>query len=27
MTVSYCVGVIDWILNQPYRVKDITVTP
>lgn len=27
MTVSYCVEVIDWILNQPYRVKDITVCP
>ena len=27
MAVSYCVSVIDWILNQPYRVKDITVCP
>tara|TARA_Y100000992_G_C20873068_1_gene308188 strand:+ start:78 stop:509 length:432 start_codon:yes stop_codon:yes gene_type:complete len=27
MTVAYCVGVIDWILNQPYRVKDMTVCP
>ena len=27
MSVSYCVGVIDWILNQPHRVKDMTVTP
>ena len=27
MPVSYCVGVIDWILNQPHRVKDMTVTP
>ena len=27
MTVSYCVTVIDWIINQPHRVKDITITP
>ena len=27
MPVSYCVEVIDWIINQPYRVKDITVCP
>ena len=27
MPVSYCVGVIDWILNQPHRVKDMTVCP
>jgi len=27
MTIEYCLSVIDWILNQPYRVKDITVTP
>lgn len=27
MTVEYCVGVIDWILTQPYRVKEITITP
>lgn len=27
MSVSYCVEVIDWILNQPHRVKDITVCP
>jgi len=27
MSVDYCVGVIDWVLSQPYRIKDITVTP
>ena len=27
MPVSYCVEVIDWILNQPHRVKDMTVCP
>lgn len=27
MTIDYCVSVIDWILNQPNRVKEITVCP
>lgn len=27
MPVSYCIDVIDWILKQPYIVKEITVTP
>jgi NAD(P)-dependent dehydrogenase (short-subunit alcohol dehydrogenase family) len=27
MSIEYCVSVIDWVLNQPHRVKDITVTP
>ena len=27
MPISYCVSVIDWILEQPHRVKEITVTP
>ena len=27
MTISYCVSVIDWILDQPHRVKEITVCP
>lgn len=27
MSIDYCVSVIDWILQQPYRVKDITVIP
>ena len=22
MTISYCVSVVDWVLNQPYRVKE-----
>lgn len=27
MPLDYVVSVIDWILEQPYRVKDITITP
>jgi len=27
MSIEYCVSVIDWILNQPHRVKEITVCP
>ena len=27
MSIEYCVEVIDWILQQPHRVKDITVVP
>jgi hypothetical protein len=27
MTLEYCVDVIDWVLKQPYKVKDITITP
>jgi NAD(P)-dependent dehydrogenase (short-subunit alcohol dehydrogenase family) len=27
MSLDYCVNVIDWILQQPHRVKDITITP
>lgn len=27
MSVDYCVQVIDWVLNQPHRVKEVTVTP
>ena len=27
MSVDYAVGIIDWIINQPHRVKEITVTP
>lgn len=26
MSVEYCVSVIDWILQQPHRVKEITIT-
>lgn len=27
MSIEYCVSVIDWVLSQPHRVKDITITP
>lgn len=27
MSIEYCCEVIDWILKQPHRVKDITVCP
>lgn len=27
MSIEYCVSVIDWVLNQPHKVKDITITP
>ena len=27
MSISYCVEIIDWVLQQPYRVKEITVCP
>lgn len=27
MSINYCVSVIDWVLKQPHRVKDITITP
>ena len=27
MSIEYCVSVIDWIINQQHRVKDITVVP
>ena len=27
MTVEYCVSVVEWILLQPYRVKEISVAP
>lgn len=27
MSIEYCVGIIDWVLTQPHRVKDITITP
>lgn len=27
MSVEYCVEVIDWVLNQPHRVKELTITP
>lgn len=27
MSISYCVSVINWLLEQPHRVKEITITP
>ena len=27
MSISYCVSIVDWVLNQPHRIKDITVCP
>ena len=27
MSIEYCLSVIQWILNQPHRVKEITVCP
>jgi len=27
MTVEYCINIIDWVINQPARVKELTVCP
>lgn len=27
MSIEYCISVIDWVLNQPHKVKEITVCP
>ena len=27
MDIDYCCSVVNWVLDQPYRVKDITVCP
>ena len=27
MSIEYCADVIEWVLNQPHRVKEITVCP
>jgi len=27
MSVDYCCGIIHWVLQQPHRIKDITVCP
>lgn len=27
MSVAYCVGIVDWVLQQPHKVKEITITP
>ena len=26
LSLDYCVSIVEWILNQPYRIKDITCT-
>ena len=25
MTIAYCVSIVDWVLNQPYGVKELTI--
>jgi hypothetical protein len=27
MSIEYCVSVIEWVINQPYKIKEITVCP
>lgn len=27
MSIDYCVSIIDWILQQPHRIKEITICP
>ena len=27
MSVDYCISVIEWIIEQPHRIKDLTVVP
>tara|TARA_B110000503_G_C6895909_1_gene308735 strand:- start:81 stop:575 length:495 start_codon:yes stop_codon:yes gene_type:complete len=27
MSIDYCVYIVEWVLDQPHRVKDITVSP
>ena len=27
MPVEYCLDVIEWVLNQPHRIKELTVSP
>ena len=27
MSIDYCVSIIDWILQQPHRVKEVTICP
>ena len=27
MSIEYCISIIDWVLEQPHRIKDITVVP
>lgn len=27
LSIDYCIEIIKWILDQPHRIKDITITP
>jgi len=27
MSIEYCVSIIDWIIHQPHRIKEITIVP
>jgi len=27
MSIEYCINIIDWIITQPHRIKEITVIP
>ena len=27
MSIEYCVNIIDWIIKQPHRIKEITICP
>lgn len=27
MSIDYCVSIIEWVLKQPYKIKEITVCP
>jgi|TARA_B100000902_G_scaffold56594_1_gene63384 hypothetical protein len=27
MSIEYCLSIVQWVLDQPHRVKDITITP
>ncbi len=27
MSIAYCVGIVDWVLQQTHKVKEVTITP
>lgn len=27
MSISYCLDIIDWVINQPHKVKELTIVP
>lgn len=27
MSIDYCISVIDWVLSQPHKIKEITIVP